>query len=148
MSFLWGQSMANAIQCWHMYLNNIFFIHVGMLPFLHYMMNCGGCFHEISFTHSHSKMKNIFPLSTFSCFAYSFTELLTWIYSERWRKQIYWIISLLGLPFLHIYLLSNSKSVPNSLFYPCMEDSVGCLRFLVCAELHTLLGDVRWGSQS
>lgn len=25
-----------------------------------------------------------------------------------------------------------------------MEDSAGCLRFLVCAELHPLLADIRW----
>lgn len=46
------------------------------------------------------------------------------------------------------YLLSNPKFIPNSLFYPCMEDSAGCLRFLACAELHPLLADMRWGTQS
>lgn len=50
------------------------------------------------------------------------------------------------LSYIRIYFLIWSQFL--TLFYPHMKNSAWCLRFLVCAELHPLLDDVRWGSQS
>lgn len=90
-----------------------------------------------------AKWKLFSFLATFSWFAYSLTELFTWIWSERWRKQIsniFSLLSLLSLSFLHTHasLLSNTEKVPIFCFFLIWRILL-MLGGLVCAELHLLL---------
>lgn len=84
-----------------------------------------------------AKWKLFSFLATFSWFAYSLTELFTWIWSERWRKQIsniFSLLSLLSLSFLHTHasLLSNTKKVPIFWFFPYMKDFADAWSSCLC----------------